>query len=238
MKQSLLTLICLAVSLVGVAFDAVAGDVVYGANSKLKKECLPVPFFEDKPAATLGGRAFMMRADTTDFWSLEDVIVEVVTAGNVPTELRSFRKIVFTTPVVDSVEVLRKKHKVEMWVLPDYVAIGTDDDFVRMPMGPMAAQRIADALDCTLPTPFLVDRIAEVSEGHVDIFPFRPLGSRNCQPIVFQDSDNAIKALFKAHGYRFGQFISGLKKDIVLTYKIMSRVMYEDGDYYHCELDY
>lgn len=227
MKRSLLTLICLAVSLVGVAFDAVAGDVVYGKNSKLKKERLPVPFFEDKPAATLGGRAFMMRADTTDFWSLEDVIVESVTAGNVPTELRSFRKIVFTTPVVDSVEVLRKKHKVEMWVLPDYVAIGTDDDFVRMPMGPMAAQRIADALDCTLPTPFLVDRIAEVSEGHVDIFPFRPLGSRNCQPIVFQDSDNAIKALFKAHGYRFGQFISGLKKDIVLTYKIMTLSGYD-----------
>ncbi len=26
--------------------------------------------------------------------------------------------------------------------------------------------------------------------------------------------------------------------DFVLTYKIISRVMYADGDYYHCELDY
>jgi hypothetical protein len=26
--------------------------------------------------------------------------------------------------------------------------------------------------------------------------------------------------------------------DFVLSYKIMSRVMYEDGDYYHCELNY
>lgn len=26
--------------------------------------------------------------------------------------------------------------------------------------------------------------------------------------------------------------------DFVLSYKIMSRVMYEDGDYYHCELSY
>ena len=26
--------------------------------------------------------------------------------------------------------------------------------------------------------------------------------------------------------------------DFVLTYKIMSRVMYEDGNYYHCELNY
>ena len=46
------------------------------------------------------------------------------------------------------------------------------------------------------------------------------MGDRNCRPIVFQDSDNAIKALYKAYGYRFGDLISGLKKDVVLTYKI------------------
>ncbi|MBR2049919.1 MAG: hypothetical protein IJ957_04360, partial [Rikenellaceae bacterium] len=182
------------------ATTAIAGDVRYGSNGKLHKASMPVPALADKPAATLAGSDFMRRADTTAFWTLEDIIVETVTAGQVPDALRHFRKITFTTPVVDSVEILRKKHKVEMWVLPDYVAIGTNDDFVRMPMGPLAAQRIADALDCTLPTPFLVDRIAEASEGHVDIFPFRPLGNRNSQPIVFQDSNNAINAQFKAYG--------------------------------------
>lgn len=209
------------------ATTAIAGDVRYGSNGKLHKASMPVPALADKPTATLAGSDFMRRADTTAFWTLEDIIVETVTAGQVPDALRHFRKITFTTPVVDSVEILRKKHKVEMWVLPDYVAIGTNDDFVRMPMGPLAAQRIADVLDCTLPTPFLVDRIAEASEGHVDIFPFRPLGNRNSQPIVFQDSNNAINAQFKAYGYEFGQFISGLKKDIVLTYKIMTLTEYE-----------
>lgn len=209
------------------ATTAIAGDVRYGSNGKLHKASMPVPALADKPTATLAGSDFMRRADTTAFWTLEDLIVETVTAGQVPDALRHFRKITFTTPVVDSVEILRKKHKVEMWVLPDYIAIGTNDDFVRMPMGPLAAQRIADALDCTLPTPFLVDRIAEASEGHVDIFPFRPLGNRNSQPIVFQDSNNAINAQFKAYGYHFGQLISGLKKDIVLTYKIMTLTEYE-----------
>lgn len=209
------------------ATTVLAGDVRYGSNGKLHKASMPVPALADKPAATLAGGDFMRRADTTSFWALEDLIVETVTAGQVPDALRHFRKITFTTSVVDSVEILRKKHKVEMWVLPDYVAIGTNDDFVRMPMGPLAAQRIADALDCTLPTTFLVDRIAEASEGHVDIFPFRPLGNRNSQPIVFQDSNNAINAQFKAYGYHFGQLISGLKKDIVLTYKIMTLTEYE-----------
>ncbi len=206
---------------------AMAGDVRYGSNGKLHKASMPVPALADKPAATMTGDSFIRRADTTSFWALEDLIVEAVTTGQVPDALRQFRKITFTTPVVDSVEILSRRHKVEMWVLPDYVAIGTNDDYVRMPMGPLAAQRIADALDCTLPTTYLVDRIAEASEGHIDIFPFRPLGSRNCQPIVFQDSNNAINALFKAHGYHFGQLISGLKKDIVITYKIMTLTDYD-----------
>lgn len=209
------------------ATTATAGDVRYGSNGKLRKESMPVPALVDKPSATLSGGEFMRRADTTSFWALEELIVEAVTNGQVPDVLRHFRKITFTTPVVEEVECLRKKHKVEMWVLPDYIAIGTNDDFVRMPMGPLAAQRIADSLDCTLPTTFLVDRIAEASEGHIDIFPFRPLGARNCQPIVFQDSNNAINALFKAHGYHFGQLISGLKKDIVITYKIQPQSDYE-----------
>lgn len=206
---------------------AMAGDVRFGSNGKLRKASMPVPALADKPAATMTGDSFIRRADTTDFWTLEDRIVEAVTAGQVPDALRHFRKITFTTPVVDSVEILSRRHKVEIWVLPDYVAIGTNDDYVRMPMGPLAAQRIADALDCTLPTTYLVDRITEATEGHIDVFPFRPLGERNCQPIVFQDSNNAIKALFKAHGYKFGQLISGLKKDIVLTYKLMTLTDYK-----------
>ncbi|MBQ1929104.1 MAG: hypothetical protein II344_00535 [Bacteroidales bacterium] len=213
--------LCL-VALFLVESDVYAGDVVYGKNSRLKKEQLAVPYFQKKPNASITGKNFMLQADKMKFWELEDFIVNTVLQGNMPEELKQFRKIVFKTPVVDSVEVLRKPHTVEIWVLPDYISIGTSDDFVRMPMGPLAAQRIADSLDCILPTTFLVDRIAEVSQGHLEIFPFRPLGDRNCKPIVFQDSNNAINALYKAYGYKFGQFISGLKKDVVITYKIQT----------------
>lgn len=199
-----------------------AQSIVYGKNSRLKKETMAVPYFQDKPQASITGWDFMLKADKMGFWKLEDAIAEAVLEGNIPQELRSFRKIVFRTPVVDSVEILRKPHKVEIWVLPDYISIGTSDNFVRMPMGPLAAQRIADSLNCILPTTFLVDRIAEVAQGHLNIFPFRPLGSRNSQPIVYQDSNNAINALYDAKGYKFGQFISGLKKDVVLTYKILT----------------
>ena len=222
MRKLLFTLAASMLLLAVSSPKANAQSIVYGKNSRLKKETMAVPYFQDKPQASLTGWDFMLKADKMGFWKLEDAIVEAVLEGNIPQELRSFRKIVFRTPVVDSVEILRKPHKVEIWVLPDYISIGTSDNFVRMPMGPLAAQRIADSLHCILPTTFLVDRIAEVSQGHLNIFPFRPLGSRNSQPIVYQDSNNAINALYDAKGYKFGQFISGLKKDVVLTYKILT----------------
>lgn len=222
MRKLLFTLAASMLLLAVSSPKANAQSIIYGKNSRLKKETMAVPYFQDKPQASLTGWDFMLKADKMGFWKLEDAIAETVLEGNIPQELRSFRKIVFRTPVVDSVEILRKPHKVEIWVLPDYISIGTSNDFVRMPMGPLAAQRIADSLHCILPTTFLVDRIAEVSQGHLNIFPFRPLGSRNSQPIVYQDSNNAINALYDAKGYKFGQFISGLKKDVVLTYKILT----------------
>lgn len=204
-----------------------AENVVYGKNSKLKKDKMAVPYFLGKPEPSLTGWNFMLKADKMEFWQLEDYIAKTILEGNVPSPIKHFRKIVFRTPVIDSVEVLKKRHTIEIWVLPDYLTIGTDESFVRMPMGPLAAQRIADSLHCILPTTYLVDRIAEASEGHLDIFPFRPLENRNSQPIVFQDSHNAIQALYKAKGYKFGQFISGLKKDVVLTYKILTQPGWE-----------
>ncbi len=197
-----------------------AGNIVYGKKSRAKKESMAVPYYLQKPQSSLTGWDFMLRIDNMEFWQREDLIVEEILKGNVPSQLRQFRKIVFKTAVVDSVGILQKPHKIEMWVLPDYLTIGTDDNFVRMPMGPLAAQRIADSLFCILPTTYLVDRIAEASEGHIGFFPFRPLGDRNCWPIVFQDNNNAINALYKVKGYKFGEFISGLKKDVVLTWKI------------------
>jgi len=94
-------------------------------------------------------------------------------------------------------------------------------------MGPLAAQRVADSLYCSLPTTFLSDRIDEVSEGRIEIFPFRPVGDRNMKPLCFEDSNNAINALMRSKGLKFGQFVSGLKKDVVLTTRLEN-----EPDYY------
>jgi hypothetical protein len=159
MKISALLAVILAFAVVPMH----AGDVVYGKNSRLKKEKMDVPYFQGKPEASVTAWNFMLNADNMEFWKREDYIVKTILEGNVPAPMKQFRKIVFRTAVVDSVDILRKPHTIEMWVLPDYLTIGTDESYVRMPMGPLAAQRIADSLHCILPTTYLVDRIAEVA---------------------------------------------------------------------------
>ena len=72
-----------------------------------------------------------------------------VKAGNVPPFLRKLLP----------VDVAAGTVKASYFVAPDYLAIGSDDDFFLTPLTPLTAQAIADRLDCVLPTPKMVDDI-------------------------------------------------------------------------------
>lgn len=188
---------------------------------------MDVPWFlnHNRGEEAPDGHAYIQMVQDTGFWDMEDMTSKQILAGNVPSALKKFRKIDYTVVLSDYGQ-WSGKHKVEMWVLPDYLSIGNDADYVRMPMGPLGAQRVADSLYCSLPTTFLSDRIDEVSEGRIEIFPFRPVGDRNMKPLCFEDSNNAIDALMRSKGLKFGQFVSGLKKDVVLTTRLENEPEY------------
>jgi len=202
---------------------------------------MDVPWFQthNDESVALTGHEFIQKVQDMGFWDMEEQTVAQILAGNVPSALKKFRKITYTVTIRHRyqsytlegfpdgpVKNETHKYKVEMWVLPDYLSIGNDADYVRMPMGPLAAQRVADSLYCSLPTTFLSDRIDEVSEGRIEIFPFRPVGDRNMKPLCFEDSNNAINALMRSKGLKFGQFVSGLKKDVVLTTRLENEPEY------------
>ncbi len=209
----------LAVAVAGLALLPQGLSAQKKAKIDKRAGYMDVPWFQnhDRGENAPDGHAYIQMVQDTGFWAMEDMTVSQILSGNVPSALKKFRKIVYKAD----------GHKVEMWVLPDYLAVGNDQDFVRMPMGPLAAQRVADSLYCSLPTPFLSDRIDEVSEGRIEIFPFRPVGDRNMKPLCFEDSNNAINALMRSKGLKFGQFVSGLKKDVVLTTRLEN-----EPDYY------
>ena len=102
--------------------------------------------------------------------------------------------------------------------MPDYLAIGSDDDFVRMPMTPQTAQRIADRFGCVLPTRKMVDAIDAVAEVRLAPQPMtedREAVAAFCCRTTRSKSSAADKPL--------GLLTIGTKKDIVLTPRIFER---------------
>ncbi len=86
---------------------------------------------------------------------LAEFIFQQFTSGNVPDFMRpeNFRTITVETRVGN------RTISASVRVCPDYLAIGGNGDFVRMPLDPITAQRIADRFGFSLPTQRLTDII-------------------------------------------------------------------------------
>jgi hypothetical protein len=129
-----------------------------------------------------------------------------------------------------------KGHEVGFVVSDDYFAIGEDDDYVRVPMNPITAQRIADKLGFMLPTARMVDLIWTGAPIKVEPRPMQQELNPNGVPTgqIFvgqgQKAGQSSTAGFAAHSMLVdGQFAAlgmqpgiraGHKKDVVLTNRL------------------
>jgi len=104
--------------------------------------------------------------------------------------------------------------------LPDYLAIGSDADFVRMPMTPSTAQRAADLFGAILPTRKLVDALFQAAAVKLAPQPIPPVGSRNELPATFMQHQQDIESQWAAVEGRRGALTAGHKKDVVLSTRL------------------
>lgn len=160
--------------------------------------------------AAVGGKAFMATLAGLPREQRDAAIVRELTSGNVP---EFSRKFVTIRAQADGIEGVR--HRIEYQVMPDYLAVGSDDDFVRLPMTPMAAQKIADAFGCSLPTRKIVNDIYEQSELKLEP---RPLTEKREAIETFVEHHQIIE---RQRGAKpLGTLIAGIKKDVVLTNRL------------------
>ena len=128
--------------------NSIVVGLILSLGSSLSAQTLELP--PRQPAAQ-NGTAFARSIADLALAKREERIVAEFLAGNVPLFLRQL------VPVHVSAGNL----KASFFVAPDYLAIGSDDDYFLAPLTPLAAQVIADRLDCVLPTPKMVDDIYE-----------------------------------------------------------------------------
>jgi hypothetical protein len=143
----------------------------------------------------------------------EAAIRRELLAGNMPSFLRKLRTVEVSAVGPDSV-----KHSIAYDVMPDYLAIGSDRDFVRMPMTPYTAQAFCDAFGFVLPTRKMVNDIWAAATTHLDP---RPMTIERESPVTFLQHHRIIEDQLK--GIERGTFVAGIKKDVVVTSKLSEK---------------
>lgn len=147
-----------------------------------------------------------------DFTNREQEIVSQVLAGNVPSFYRRLCAISITNTLSSRMDWAT------FHVAPEYLAVGSDEDYFLTPLSPVTAQRLADRLGCTLPTRKMVDAIYAAADVKLAPAPMPP-GPQMITVPRFAEH-NAILwtqrlALTAAHP--LGALVAGHKKDVVIT---------------------
>ncbi|MCF6270165.1 MAG: T9SS type A sorting domain-containing protein [Melioribacteraceae bacterium] len=167
-----------------------------------------------RPVDAISGSQFMESIKTLSIQAREDRIFEEISAGNIPNFLRSLTKI--ESYFVDANGV---SHSVIYEVMPDYLAVGSDDDFCRIPMGPITAQKIADIFGATMPTSKLVDNIYINCEVKLKPVTY-PWSNQSVLVSKFIEHNKDIENQLSAVGATLGQLVGGTKKDIIISNRI------------------
>ncbi len=162
----------------------------------------------------MGGSAFARRIDATSGPEREAAIARELASGNVPSFLRRL------VPV--SLSAARSGGRlieVTACVLPDYLAVGSDQDFLIVPMALATALRVAARDGFTLPTPKLVDAIYAQAAVHLPPRPL-PASDEMRSTAYYTNHDRIIGEQRSALRVLLGSLVAGHKKDLVLTNRL------------------
>jgi len=144
----------------------------------------------------------------------DDAVVSEVLNGNIPDFLRDLVPVTFTGEGPGGAAT-----QVTICVMPDYLAVGSNRDFVRVPLGLPAAMRVAERFDMVLPTTRMVDAIYQQASVRLSPSPMTP-GAQMESTGYFQRHNTTIQQQMAQAGGRLGQLVSGHKKDLVLTNRL------------------
>jgi len=173
------------------------------------------PVFPPRPEGAIGGAAFARRVAGMSLREREAAIRQEILRGNVPSFLRRL------VPIhAEAVGADGTTHVIDYGVTSDYLAVGSDDDFFRVPMTPATARAIADAVGCEMVTRKVVDDVYRAAE--VKLEP-RPMTERREDVATFYEHHKIIEAQRVASGEAAGALVAGIKKDVVVSNRLKER---------------
>lgn len=170
----------------------------------------------DRPRNALPGSEIVARTAGLTGAERDEVIARAIASGNLPDFLRRLVPVVFLGGADG------RKTLITLCVTPDYLAVGSDADYVRMPMGLPAAAALAERFGCLLPTTRIVDAIYAQADVRLPPRPM-PAGARMVSTDYLLRHNATVEAQDgRRPGPRGAGLIAGQKKDLVLSNRLRS----------------
>ncbi len=168
-----------------------------------------------RPANTSHGSVVSRAVADLPLLEREARLEAEVLRGNVPDFLRRFRPVSVTN--INS----GRTNIATFFAAPDYLAVGSDEDYFLTPLRPETAQRIGDALGCSLPTRAMVDAIYAAAAVKLEPHPMTPGATMTTVPVFAQHNSIVRKQrLATLAQHPAGALVAGHKKDVVLSNRL------------------
>jgi len=168
-----------------------------------------------RPDDGITGSQFARQTDGWPEMERQRAAVRELERGNVPQFLRQLLPVDLHYQPAGGEAVTAT-----IWVMPDYLAIGPNDDFLYMPLTWPSATDVASRFGCVLPTPKMVDAVYQQTRDHLEPQPL-PAGPQMRSNAYYERHQQMIDA--QRVGIPFGALISGHMKDVVLTDRLFDR---------------
>ncbi len=186
--------------------------LLIGTPEIILAQTLPLP---SRATDALSGSEIKSQIENLSVEDREEEIFNQILAGNIPDFLRDLVPISYSKTIDDSV------YAVTYYVLPDYLALGSNSDYFLMPMTPILAQKLSNSLDYMLPTKQMVDQIWSNASIKLSPSPITASPQMTTIPVMWDHNVtvNAQRAE-KLNEYPLGALVAGHKKDVIISNRI------------------
>jgi len=162
----------------------------------------------------VSGREFAARVAGLEGAARDEEVRTELLAGDLPQHLRHFAAVRMhgRTAAGEAVEIT-------LCVMPDYLAVGSDEDALLVPMGLPTALRVAARYGFVLPTPRMVDAIYDAATVKLAPEPL-PAGDQMRSTAYVVRHDRMIAAQRATRQAPPDALTAGHKKDLVATERL------------------
>ena len=167
-----------------------------------------------RAAQDLTGSQFAQYVSKMNSQEREEAILEEISKGNLPEFLRKLVPVELRCQLENGQDLTAT-----IFVTPDYLAIGSDSDFLRIPMNLHTAVTVAERFGFVLPTRKMVDAIYLQSRYHLTPQPL-PAGPQMRSTEYYSTHNQMIEDQVHAVGAPLGALVSGDKKDVVMSNRL------------------